>query len=76
MAQLDPKRAVTMMKTLRGLTSDANGNQRVVFTPTWAKAVEFFKAELARLGIPIRMDVAGNFWAELAGARPESVVIG
>jgi N-carbamoyl-L-amino-acid hydrolase len=76
MAQLDPKRAVTMMKALRDLTSDANGNQRVVFTPTWAKAVDFFKAELAKLSIPVRIDVAGNLWAELAGKRPESVVIG
>ena len=76
MAQLDPKRAVTMMKTLRDMTSDANGNQRVVFTPTWAKAVDFFKAELGKLSIPVRMDCAGNLWAELAGKRPESVVIG
>ena len=76
MAQLDPKRAVAMMKTLRGLTSDANGNQRVVFTPVWTKAVDFFKAEMAKLKIPVRMDVAGNLWAELAGKRPESIVIG
>jgi hydantoinase/carbamoylase family amidase len=76
MAQLDPKRAVSMMKSLRELTSDANGNQRVVFTPVWLKAVDFFKAECAKLKIPVRMDSAGNLWAELAGKRPESVVIG
>jgi hydantoinase/carbamoylase family amidase len=76
MAQLDPKRAVSMNKALRDLTSDANGNQRVVFTPIWTKAVDFFKSELAKLGVPVRMDVAGNLWAELAGARPECVVIG
>jgi hydantoinase/carbamoylase family amidase len=73
---LDPKRAVAMMKSLRDLTSDANGNQRVVFTPVWLKAVDFFKAEMAKLGVPVRMDAAGNLWAELAGARPECVVIG
>jgi hydantoinase/carbamoylase family amidase len=73
---LDPKRAVAMMKSLRDLTSDVNGNQRVVFTPVWLKAVDFFKAECAKLKLPVRMDSAGNLWAELAGARPEAVVIG
>jgi len=76
MSILDPKRAVAMMKALRDRTSDANGNQRVIFTPGWKTAVDFFKAELAKLSIPVRMDCAGNIWAEVAGVRPESIVIG
>jgi len=76
MIPLNPQRALDEMKVLRALTSDDNGNQRVVFTPIWKKAVDYFTGKLDELGVGWRVDVAGNVWATLEGERPEAVVIG
>lgn len=76
MIPLNPNRALNQMKALRALTSDENGNQRVVFTPIWKKALDFLTHELDELGIPWRTDVAGNLWATLEGDRPEAIAIG
>lgn len=76
MAVLNPKRAVSDMKELRALTSDEMGNQRVAFTPTWIKALDFFKKKLDELGLSYRQDAAGNLWATLEGERPEFLTIG
>jgi N-carbamoyl-L-amino-acid hydrolase len=76
MIPLNPQRALDEMKALRALTSDENGNQRVVFTPVWKKAVDYFTAKLDEIGVPYRTDVAGNLWATLEGERPEAIVIG
>lgn len=76
MIPLNPQRALDEMKALRALTSDENGNQRVVFTPVWKKAVDFFTTKVEELGLTWRTDVAGNLWATLDGERPEAIVIG
>jgi N-carbamoyl-L-amino-acid hydrolase len=76
MISLRPQRALDEMKALRALTSDENGNQRVVFTPVWKAALDFFTGKLAELGLPWRTDAAGNLWATLEGERPEALVIG
>jgi hydantoinase/carbamoylase family amidase len=76
MAVLNPKRAVSDMKELRALTSNEMGNQRVAFTETWIKALDFFKKKLDELGLSYRQDAAGNLWATLEGERPEFVTIG
>ena len=76
MIPLNPQRALDEMKALRALTSDENGNQRVVFTPVWKKAIDFFIAKLDEIHVPHRTDVAGNLWATLEGERPEALVIG
>ena len=76
MAELNPKRAVSDMKALRALTSNEMGNQRVAFTETWLKAIDFFKQKVAELGMPCRQDAAGNLWATLEGERPEFITIG
>jgi amidase, hydantoinase/carbamoylase family len=75
-AKLDTKRAVADLKELRSLTEDSSGAQRVAFTETWLKALDFFNHKLDELGIPHRQDVAGNTWATLEGERPEALVIG
>jgi len=76
MIPLNPQRALDQMKALRALTSDENGNQRVVFTPLWKTALDFVTQELDQLGIPWRTDAAGNLWATLDGDRPEAIAIG
>ena len=76
MTSLQPQRALDEMKTLRQLTSDNNGNQRVVFTPVWKTALDWFTDKLDELGLPWRKDLAGNLWATLEGERPQALVIG
>jgi hydantoinase/carbamoylase family amidase len=76
MAMLDTKRAVADLKELRSLTQDESGAQRVAFTDTWLKALDFFNKKLDAIGIPHRQDAAGNTWATLEGERPEALLIG
>lgn len=76
MLPLNPQRALDEMKTLRDLTSNENGNQRVVFTPVWKTAIDYFTGKLDELGIPWRTDAAGNIWGTLEGEKPQALAIG
>jgi N-carbamoyl-L-amino-acid hydrolase len=76
MVVLNPKRAVAALKELRELTGNESGAQRVSFTDTWLRALDFFYGKLDDIDIPHRQDSAGNIWATLNGKRPESLLIG
>ncbi len=73
---LDPKRTVAELKELRELTGDADGAQRVAFTPTWAKARQWLREKLAALPVEVKQDPAGNLWATLKGASDKELLIG
>ena len=73
---LSPRRTIDELKELRALTADADGAQRVAFTPTWAKARAWFREKLAALPVEVHQDAAGNLWATLAGASPDTLLIG
>lgn len=73
---LNPARTVAELKDLRALTGDADGAQRVAFTPTWLKARTWLAAKLAELPVEVHTDAAGNLWATLRGARPEALLMG
>ena len=75
-AVLDPGRTIRELEELRSLTGDADGAQRVAFTPTWRKARAWFRERLAGLPVEIHEDAAGNVWTTLAGASDRAVVIG
>jgi hydantoinase/carbamoylase family amidase len=75
-APLDPKRTVAELKELRRLTSDANGAQRVAFTPTWLAARAWLRGKLAALPVEAHADEAGNLWATLQGESDRALVIG
>ena len=62
-SSLDPARTIAELKELRTLTGDADGAQRVAFTPTWAKARQWLKDKLAKLPVEVHQDAAGNLWA-------------
>jgi len=64
------------LRALAALTSDAQGAQRVAWGPVWRDARRWFADLLARDGLRAEVDVAGNNWVTLPGARPETVVIG
>jgi N-carbamoyl-L-amino-acid hydrolase len=73
---LSPARTVRELKELRELTGDAEGAQRVAFTPTWAAARTWLKAKLAALPVEVHQDAAGNLWATLKGASERALLIG
>jgi N-carbamoyl-L-amino-acid hydrolase len=73
---LDPKRTVAELKELRALTGDAEGAQRVAFTPTWVKARAWLREKLAALPVEVHTDAAGNLWATLRGESERALLIG
>ena len=74
---LDPQRAIAELKELRTLTGDADGAQRVAFTPVWVAARKFLRGKLAAIpGVEIYQDSAGNLWATLAGKSHKALLIG
>lgn len=74
--KVQPGRTVAELRELRELTGDANGAQRVAFTPVWKKARDWFRAKLAELPVTVEQDEAGNLWATLEGERPEALLLG
>ena len=72
----DPRRTVAELKELRALTGNADGAQRVAFTPTWTAARQFLRSALATLPVEIHADAAGNLWCTLPGASERALVIG
>ena len=75
-AALNPKRTVAELKELRALTGDADGAQRVAFTPMWVKTRAWLLEKLAELPVETHTDAAGNFWATLRGESEKSLLIG
>ncbi|MEZ4616570.1 MAG: Zn-dependent hydrolase [Caldilineaceae bacterium] len=73
---LDPQRVITELQELRVLTGDAQGAQRVAWTPTWAKARQWLQDKLAALPVEMHQDEAGNLWATLAGRSQQTLLIG
>ncbi len=73
---LDPKRTIAELKELRQLTGDANGAQRVAFTPKWIATRAWLKQKLAGLPVEMHTDAAGNFWATLRGESEQALLIG
>ncbi len=73
---LDPRRAIAELKELRDLTADAQGAQRVAFTPVWVATRAWLRRKLEALPVEIHADAAGNLWATLAGASDRALVIG
>ncbi len=73
---LNPKRTVAELKELRDLTADANGAQRVAWTPNWLRARFWFEDKLRGLPVEHHFDAAGNRWVTLEGASPKTLLIG
>jgi N-carbamoyl-L-amino-acid hydrolase len=71
-----PQRAIGDLRALAELTGGPDGARRVCWTDEWANARGLLRERLAQLPVEVDVDEAGNLWARLAGARPETVVIG
>jgi N-carbamoyl-L-amino-acid hydrolase len=75
-APLHPERTIAELKELRTLTADANGAQRVAFTPTWVRARAWLREKVAGLPLEIHDDAAGNTWFTLRGESDRALLIG
>jgi N-carbamoyl-L-amino-acid hydrolase len=73
---LDPKRTVAELKELRSFTADANGAQRVAFTPKWVETRAWLRKKLEVLPVEVHTDAAGNLWATLRGASDRALLLG
>jgi hydantoinase/carbamoylase family amidase len=74
---LNPQRTLSDLKELRTLTGNADGAQRVAFTPTWATARKFLREKLAQIpNLEVHHDPAGNLWATLKGKSQQELLIG
>jgi hydantoinase/carbamoylase family amidase len=71
-----PQRAIDDLRALAELTGGPDGARRLCWTDEWANARALVREALDELPVEIDVDEAGNVWARLAGARPETVVIG
>ena len=73
---LEPKRTVAELKELRALTGDANGAQRVAFTPLWLQAREWLRQKVAGLPLEVHNDAAGNGWFTMHGESEKCLLLG
>jgi N-carbamoyl-L-amino-acid hydrolase len=75
-AAVNPQRTIAELKELRALSCDANGAQRVAFTPMWAKARAWLRRKLDEIPAEVHEDAAGNLWATLRGVSEKALLIG
>ena len=71
-----PERAVADLHALADLTGGPGGARRLCWTAEWDTARGFLRERLAELPVTVDVDEAGNLWARMEGARPETVMIG
>jgi hydantoinase/carbamoylase family amidase len=71
-----PERAIADLRALAELTGGPDGARRLCWTDEWENARGLLREALAELPVEVDVDEAGNLWARLEGARPETVVIG
>lgn len=72
-----PERVIDELKELRSLTGNADGAQRVAFTPTWGRARLWLRDKLESIpNVTVNQDAAGNLWGTLPGASDKSLLIG
>jgi beta-ureidopropionase / N-carbamoyl-L-amino-acid hydrolase len=72
----DPVRVISDLEELRALTADANGAQRVAWTPVWLEARAWFQRKLQGLPVEHHYDAAGNSWTTLPGKLDKALILG
>jgi N-carbamoyl-L-amino-acid hydrolase len=73
---VDPRRVISDLRELRAETGDANGAQRIAWSPTWLKARAWFQGKLAGLPVEHHYDAAGNSWTTLQGVSDRALILG
>jgi hydantoinase/carbamoylase family amidase len=73
---VDPGRVIADLRELDALTGGPGGARRVAWTAEWERARGLLEGRLAAIGLTSERDEAGNLWARLQGASPETVALG
>jgi N-carbamoyl-L-amino-acid hydrolase len=73
---LDPARAVAALDSLRDLTGNSDGAQRVAWTDTWETARGFLREQMDGTGAAEHIDEAGNQWFTLRGGSDQELLVG
>jgi len=73
---VDSLRVVSDLQELRSLTSDANGAQRIAWSPVWREARAWFREKLKGLPVEHHHDAAGNSWTTLRGDTDRALILG
>ena len=71
-----PPTVVASLRELAARTSTLDGAQRLAWGPVWRDARAWFAGEVAKLGLSITTDAAGNNWVVMPGASDETVIVG
>ena len=73
---IEPGTVLKNLDELRALTEDAQGAQRLAWSPVWLKAREWFTEKLNGLPVEHHYDAAGNHWITLKGQSEKTLVLG
>src|SRR5271154_6517001 len=73
---VDSRRVISDLEELRALTGDANGAQRLAWSPVWLAARAWFQGKLEGLPVEHHDDAAGNSWTTLRGDSERALVLG
>src|SRR5437660_5618942 len=73
---VNPQQVISNLEELRALTGDANGAQRLAWSPTWLKAQRWFEEKMDGLPVERHYDSAGNLWTTLPGVSPRALLLG
>jgi beta-ureidopropionase / N-carbamoyl-L-amino-acid hydrolase len=73
---VDPRRVISDLREFRAETGDANGAQRIAWSPTWLQARAWFQGKLAGLPVKHHYDAAGNSWTTLQGVSDRALILG
>jgi N-carbamoyl-L-amino-acid hydrolase len=82
--RVKPQRTLDELSELRSLTADANGAQRVAWTPVWLKARAWFEGKVDAIAaapgfegkLDRHYDAAGNLWVTLRGDSEKALLLG
>jgi N-carbamoyl-L-amino-acid hydrolase len=69
-------RVLADLRELAALTGGPDGARRVCWTDEWVRAREFLRSRLEELPVEVRLDAAGNLWADLPGESDGFVIVG
>lgn len=69
-------RVISDLEEFRALTSDANGAQRIAWSPVWLQARAWFREKLKGLPVEHHYDAAGNSWTTLRGDTDRALILG
>ncbi len=76
MSTFRPDHVVASLRQLDARTGGPEGSRRLAWTPEWLEARALLRESLATLPVEVDTDPAGNLWAVLRGARPDTLLVG